>query len=336
MIDNWAPSGHQSQSYRLTGDDHAWHDQAKVEQHYAQAANRARHFPRRAKIMRMDSVDAAAQMADASLDLVFLDADHSYQGVREDLVAWVPKVKPGGWIGGHDYENPEPKFDFSGVERAVNEWANGRPVEKDLHFTWFTRFGADRVLIVASGPSVEAVGRSLPKLQGVHVIAVNEAIKWLPHADSFFTMDPDRRMRPLLSRPRAGVRYYLAYEEKLNFKNVTHLQRIMSVGVRGSCFGLMEQPDQISAGNSAYGALNLAYHMRPKRIAFLGLDGTDKGHAYSGTNPGWSLKHLPELFDSTLPQLTAANIQVVNGSPGSKIESFPRMSPQEALKWIAE
>lgn len=40
-----------------------------------------------------------------SLDFVFIDGDHSYSGVTNDIINWLPKLKPNGVIGGHDY-NP--------------------------------------------------------------------------------------------------------------------------------------------------------------------------------------------------------------------------------------
>lgn len=50
----------------------------------------------------MDSLKAASVFGDHSLDLVFIDADHTYRAVRADLEAWIPKVKSGGIICGHD------------------------------------------------------------------------------------------------------------------------------------------------------------------------------------------------------------------------------------------
>jgi hypothetical protein len=70
---------------------------------------------------------------DGSVDLVFIDADHSYEGVKADIEAWLPKVKVGGWIGGHDYKSPR----FPGVERAVHERFD--QVEHGANSTWFWR-----------------------------------------------------------------------------------------------------------------------------------------------------------------------------------------------------
>lgn len=74
----------------------------------------ARDFSERARLIQGDTVVAADQIADASLDFVFIDADHSYEAVRRDIDAWRSKVRPGGWLGGHDYNQR-----FPGVVRAV-------------------------------------------------------------------------------------------------------------------------------------------------------------------------------------------------------------------------
>lgn len=66
--------------------------------------------------IRMPSVDAVRQFPDESLDFVFIDAAHDYASIRKDIVAWLPKVKRGGWLGGHDYRG----F-WRGVRVAVEE-----------------------------------------------------------------------------------------------------------------------------------------------------------------------------------------------------------------------
>lgn len=192
----------------------------------------------------------------------------------------------------------------------------------------------DLVLIVATGPSVEGV--EIPAMPNVHVIAVNDAITWLPHADSFFSMDTTGRIPALLAERRSGVQYYWAipdgYTIAPHHQGVVCLRRVMGDGIRGICHGLAEKPGEVHAGNSAYGALNLAYHWRPQKIAMLGVDATDLGHAYASYDPASSLSHLPELFDSACAQLK--DIRIVNGSPKSNVTCFPRMTPDAAIKWL--
>lgn len=69
------------------------------------------------KVIKSNSVDASTKFEDKSLDFIFIDACHEYECVLADLNAWYPKLKPGGWIAGHDYYTGH-----YGVERAVNEF----------------------------------------------------------------------------------------------------------------------------------------------------------------------------------------------------------------------
>jgi len=70
-----------------------------------------------AQLMRMTTTEAASTIPDNRFDFVFIDADHTYEGVKADIENWKPKVRPGGMVIGHDY-NPR---DFPGVVKAVNE-----------------------------------------------------------------------------------------------------------------------------------------------------------------------------------------------------------------------
>ena len=66
--------------------------------------------------VRMSSVDASKTYKNESLDFVFIDASHECERVKEDIEAWFPKVKIGGYLAGHDYD-----LYFPDVEKAVNE-----------------------------------------------------------------------------------------------------------------------------------------------------------------------------------------------------------------------
>jgi predicted O-methyltransferase YrrM len=67
-------------------------------------------------ILQMDSWEAAGKVVDEQLDAVFIDAAHDYESVKGDLERWVPKVRKGGIVCGHDYTKGWP-----GVVNAVNE-----------------------------------------------------------------------------------------------------------------------------------------------------------------------------------------------------------------------
>ena len=53
--------------------------------------------------IKAKSVDATGKFSDGSLDFVYLDGDHRHDTVVADLAAWIPKLKPSGFIGGHDW-----------------------------------------------------------------------------------------------------------------------------------------------------------------------------------------------------------------------------------------
>lgn len=72
-------------------------------------------FQGRASLIREKSWLAADGFQDKTFDLVYIDGDHTYEGVMKDLAAWYPKVKKGGIICGDDIGWP-------GVKKAVDEF----------------------------------------------------------------------------------------------------------------------------------------------------------------------------------------------------------------------
>ena len=108
-------------------------DQNDLDKMYDFALSLNIKYPGRCNVIRDYSVNAANTVEDVSLDLVFIDGDHSYNGVIQDIEAWRNKVKPGGWLGGHDY-GPR----FPGVIGAVNE-TFGSNVELDTDDTWWIK-----------------------------------------------------------------------------------------------------------------------------------------------------------------------------------------------------
>lgn len=140
MVDNWAHAAIQPGPYKETRDVHALRTEARARQDEARARQTVPIFGDRVDIVKADSADAPAMLESFSFDLVFLDADHSEVGVKRDIAAWAPMVKPGGWLGGHDYANTDPAYAF-GVTPAVDRWASDRglEIELDQNFTWFAR-----------------------------------------------------------------------------------------------------------------------------------------------------------------------------------------------------
>jgi hypothetical protein len=83
-------------------------------------------FGKRYTHVRYSSEDAVRQV-DGVADFVYLDANHGYEAVKQDLELWTPKVGAGGVIGGHDFA-PE----FPGVRQAVEEFATAHHLQVTL------------------------------------------------------------------------------------------------------------------------------------------------------------------------------------------------------------
>jgi hypothetical protein len=104
---------------------HVWDHLA----YYNDLLNFAKQYPDRAVIIKDYTTEAAKQVEDESLDFVFIDADHSYEGVMRDVQAWAPKVRKGGIVFGHDIH-------FDTVKRAVIElYGDTYKIEDD--FVWW-------------------------------------------------------------------------------------------------------------------------------------------------------------------------------------------------------
>ena len=74
------------------------------------------------------ALNAVSSSDSGWVDAVYIDGDHSYEGVRRDLLAANRLVRPGGYIMGHDYSmnmsKAKTQYDF-GVKAAVDEFCEG-------------------------------------------------------------------------------------------------------------------------------------------------------------------------------------------------------------------
>lgn len=86
-------------------------------------------------IHRATSEEAAKSFRDESLDWLYLDANHLYEFVRDDIEGLWPKVKPGGWFCGDDY-GIAGWWDW-GVTKAVDEFVEKHGLQIEVKFTQF-------------------------------------------------------------------------------------------------------------------------------------------------------------------------------------------------------
>lgn len=85
---------------------------------------------------RMMSKDAVSLLQKEKFDFIYIDGLHTYEGVRMDILDYLPLVKKGGYIGGHDYGTPHPHL--QGVTKAVDE-VFGKPDKTFKDGSWIKK-----------------------------------------------------------------------------------------------------------------------------------------------------------------------------------------------------
>jgi len=122
MVDSW--TAHDEDTvYAKSGDGKATRAQEEATAAMREAETRTEAYSARRLMHQMASTQAARMMVDDAMDAVFIDGDHTYEGVRSDLQSWWPKLREGGLMFGHDYGHPRDKRGIFGVKRAVDEFA---------------------------------------------------------------------------------------------------------------------------------------------------------------------------------------------------------------------
>ena len=94
--------------YKIDKYEDDYSEDAKISQEqqdyrYLTTIFRLNKFGMRSVVMRMTSVDACKLFSDGQLDFIFIDGNHAYEAVKEDLQLWYPKVRKGGLFSGDDY-----------------------------------------------------------------------------------------------------------------------------------------------------------------------------------------------------------------------------------------
>jgi len=109
-IDPWAP-------YPLLNNFRKQKDQDRA---YSETVKRL--SPYNCKIIKKYSMDATRDFPDNSLDFVFIDGDHRFEFVTNDIAEWSRKVRLGGVISGHDFGRSKRSHLYHHVEDVVRAW----------------------------------------------------------------------------------------------------------------------------------------------------------------------------------------------------------------------
>lgn len=90
---------------------------------FSEAKRMVRKYKNNVEFIRKFSSDAISDIPD-NLDFVYIDGNHDYKFVKKDIELYYPKVKPGGVIGGHNFD-----IVFNDVCKAVIEFAEKNNLE---------------------------------------------------------------------------------------------------------------------------------------------------------------------------------------------------------------
>ena len=99
---------------------------------YMQKNIKTRGCESRFEHVRSTGLEAVTQFKDASLDFVFIDAEHTSAAVKAELSAYWPKLSTGGIMSGHDFDK---------IGTAVHEWRSENSIESEIvfiqHSSWY-------------------------------------------------------------------------------------------------------------------------------------------------------------------------------------------------------
>ena len=105
-------------------------DPFNIIENFTISKKRLSHIDKNIKYIQKRSQDAYSLFEDSSIDILYIDGDHSYESVKNDLKNWHPKVKFGGFICGHDYNATS----HPAVIQAVDEFVELNNLQIDRVF----------------------------------------------------------------------------------------------------------------------------------------------------------------------------------------------------------
>lgn len=101
---------------------------------YKTVVKKMEKYGSRIEIIRGNSLSEFSRFPDDYFDFIYLDANHQYEYIKQDLENWYPKCKGGGISAGHDYFDGMTKRGLCGVKRAVDEFCYYRDITSSLTF----------------------------------------------------------------------------------------------------------------------------------------------------------------------------------------------------------
>lgn len=108
-------------------------------QYFFKAQEALNPFQDRCKMIKGYSMDVVRDIPDNSLDFVYIDGNHNFINVANDIAEWSKKVKPGGIVAGHDFTHNNVGYERTDVDFVVSAWTKAHNIK-----VWFVTEEGDR------------------------------------------------------------------------------------------------------------------------------------------------------------------------------------------------
>lgn len=197
-------------------------------------------------------------------------------------------------------------------------------------------FRHDKAIIIGGGESLKDFDFTrLNDFPGA-IITVNRVIDYVPRSNYWITIDMAWNWQGQLNKnPRCHYFAGIPVEKLEKYRDI-EVHKLLRVPY------FAENKNEITGGNSAFAALNLAYHFKAKQVLMLGVDACNNGHWHPDNGELFNyceksqhaMKNMPALFKRAVEKFQAKSATVINGSLISMIDCFPKLQINDALHWI--
>lgn len=144
-VDPW-----KAEAYEPGYQPESYEKQEYFDKRYEKTATRLeKYLGEQCTLIKMTSMNALKHFEDDSLDFVYIDGNHDFLNVTQDMHYWLKKVKPGGILAGHDYVR-YPSRKFNHVQKVVNAYTTAyhllpvflvtptdKGMKRDRYRSWF-------------------------------------------------------------------------------------------------------------------------------------------------------------------------------------------------------
>lgn len=221
---------------------------------------------------------------------------------------------------------------------------------KGITFSVLPNTVSDTVFVVCSGESAKGIDLNRLHRHGI-VIAVNQSWRGLNRAHLWVTVDVVNTTLPPAdykvghmyavveqtfgSNRHPVPRYRVSPDKRLKFLQMLMAHNGSRIAEHNWMEGLSEDKRVLVGHNSGYAAFNAAYLLAGARIIIFGMDAQgDYFYGPQAASRSFQYGVLPDMMASTVEQTKAKGIEVINASPDSRVDCYPRLDPHEVIEWF--